>query len=134
MICPLVRVQWLANAGAGVGNRYMKSALPLSQDNKLSLIYRVEPGCLGPTGDGLVDDFCEFAGEKLQSLNTDYLDCQFIPRRNKTSPEMQYSVAQKKLSHSQAEKYLALFDENLAEFEDDLNDALTSLINEFMGR
>jgi hypothetical protein len=112
----------------------MKSALPLSQDNKLSLIYRVEPGCLGPTGDSLVDDFCEFAGEKLQSLNTDYLDCQFIPRRNKTSPEMQYSVAQKKLSHSQAEKYLALFDENLAEFEDDLNDALTSLINEFMGR
>ena len=133
MIEPL-QARALRLMGMGPGDGYMKSALPLSQENKLFLLYRVEPGCLGPTGDSLVDDFCEFAREKLQSLNTDYLDCQFVPRRNKTSPEMQYSVANKKISHTQAEKYLSLFDENLAEFEDDLNDALTNLINEFMGR
>jgi hypothetical protein len=115
------------------GDVYMSSTLPLSEADKLSLLYRVEPGCLGPTGDSLVDEFCVFAREKLQSLNSDYLACQFIARRDKTSPEMQYNIGDKKLNHAQAEKYLALFDANLNEFEDDLNDALTSLINEFMG-
>lgn len=118
----------------GFEGGYMKKVFPLSQDDKLALLYRVEPGCLGPTGDRLVDDFCEFARVKLQSLDCEYLTCQFVPRRDKTSPEMQYSIADKKLNHLQAEKYLALFGVSLDEFEDRLNDSLTALINDFMGR
>lgn len=111
----------------------MKSAVPLTDEQKLSVIYRVEPGCLGPEGASLVDDFCRFAQSQLQSLDSDHINWLIVPRADKTSPEMQYNVVGKKMNFAQAEKYLALFDKSLDEFEGHLSERLTSLINEFMG-
>ncbi|MFT5593938.1 MAG: hypothetical protein ACI8SR_002325 [Oceanicoccus sp.] len=111
----------------------MKSAAPLADEQKLSVIYRVEPGCLGPQGASLVDDFCRFAQSQLQIQNSNYINCMIVPRTDKASPEMQYNVVGKKINFSQAEKYLALFDKNLDEFEGHLSEQLTNLINQFMG-
>ena len=112
----------------------MGSTASLQENQKLVVIYRVEPGCLGPEGDSLVDDFCNFAQSKFQDFNTDCIVWHIVPRKDKAIPEMEYNVADKKLNHIQAEKYLAVFGKELDELEGHLSGTLTSLINEFMGR
>ena len=67
----------------------MKSSLPLSEDKKLSVIFRVEPGCLGPDGKRYVSEFCSFAQSELRSLDSDYIAWNIIPRKDKKLPEMQ---------------------------------------------
>lgn len=112
----------------------MKSSLPLQEDQKLSVTYRVESGCLGPQGESLVSDFCIFAQSKLQSLDSDYVTWNVMPRSDKTLPEMQYSIVGKRMTHAQAEKYLKVFGKNLDEFECHMSDKLANLIDEFMSR
>lgn len=110
------------------------SPLPLSEDKKLSVTYRVEPGCLGPEGKNQVSEFCEFAQAELRSLDPDYISWNIVPRNDKTLPEMQYNVVGKRMNHAQAEKYLEMFDKNLDEFEGHLGDKLATLIDEFMNQ
>lgn len=57
-----------------------------------------------------------------------------MPRNDKTLPETQYNIVGKKMNHSQAEKYLAIFDKSLDEFEGHLSDKLEVLIDEFVSR
>ena len=121
------------------GISFMNNSLPLPEDKKLSVTYRVEPGCLGPEGKTKIDEFCDFAQRELRSLDSDYVSSNYVfwiivPRSDKTLPEMQYSVVGKRMNHSQAEKYLAVFDKSLDEFEGYLGDKLATLIDEFMGQ
>ena len=102
----------------------MKDSLPLSEDKKLSVIYRVEPGCLGPLGKSHISEFCNSAQTELSSLASDYIIWNIVPRNDKSLPELQYTLAEKRISHSQAEKYLAFFGEILDEFEGELADKL----------
>ncbi len=111
----------------------MKNSLPLPEDKKLCVIYRVESGCLGPEGESYIAKFCSFAQSELRSLDSDYVAWNIIPREDKALPEMEYNIVGKKMNHSQAEKYLALFDKSLDEFEGHLCEKLATLINEFMG-
>jgi hypothetical protein len=110
----------------------MKNALPLPDDKKLSVTYRVETGCLGPEGINHIADFCRFAQSKLQSLDSDYIIWSVQPRSDKTLPETQYNACGKRMNHSQAEQYLAVFGKSLDEFECHLSDTLALLINDFM--
>lgn len=110
----------------------MKHSLPLPEDKKLSVTYRVEPGCLGPEGKEHISDFCNFAQGELRSLDSDYIAWNVEPRSDKTLPEMQYSIVGKRMNHSQAEKYLAIFNKSLDEFESHLDDKLATLIDDFM--
>lgn len=112
----------------------MAASQPLSNEKKLTVIFRVEPGCLGPQGADSVDEFCLFAQGQVESLDSDYVIWNIIPRNDKTLPEVQYSVLGKKMSHSQAEKYLSLFEKSLDEFESHLDDRLAELIDEFMAK
>lgn len=107
---------------------------PLQQGSKLTVVLRVEPGCLGPDGKDYVDGFCKFAQDKAQSLDTHFLHWEIVPRHDKALPEVQYRVADKSLSRAQAAKYLELFDRGIDEFEGDLQDRLALLINEFLGQ
>lgn len=108
--------------------------MPIPQDKKLTVINRVEPGCLGPNGDNLVKDFCVFAQKEFADQELEYIDWQVIPRVDKTLSELQYRVNNKDLTRDQAEKYLSLFDERIEEFESLLGDMLTHLIEDFAGR
>lgn len=108
-----------------------KQLLP---DNKLTVVFRVEPGCLGPKGKDHVDDFCKYAQENVQTLDSHFSHWEIVPRHDKALPEIQYRVANKTLSHAQAAKYLEAFDRNIDEFEEDLQDRLAVLINQFLKR
>jgi hypothetical protein len=109
----------------------MKYNLPLPENKKLTVTYRVESGCLGPSGASHISAFCEYTQGKIQSLDADYVIWDITPRHDKALPEMQYSVAGKRINHIQAEKYLAVFGKSLDEFEGHLVDKLAGLIDEF---
>jgi|TARA_B110000008_G_scaffold163683_1_gene164021 hypothetical protein len=108
------------------------SELPLSEDKKLSITFRVEPGCLGPQGARLITDFCDMARPEFKMLAADYVIWDIVPRSDKTLPEIQYSLLEKRISASQAEQYLALFDRHLEDLESDFDDRLEALINQYM--
>ena len=70
----------------------------LAQNKKLTVIYRLEPGCLGPQGLDHIDNFCYFAQEKVQSIDSDIIIWKVLPRNDKILPEMEYKLNNKKLS------------------------------------
>jgi hypothetical protein len=112
----------------------MKHNLPLPQDKKLTVLFRVESGLLGPDGSDHVDNFCLFAQQELVSLDSDYIHWEIIPRHDKSLLEMEYKINSKKLSHDKAAKYLEIFGQDLDGFELHLAKKLSSLIDKFFGR
>lgn len=106
--------------------------MPLPPEKKLTVLYRVEPGCLGPQGKEYIEGFCEFALSAIEHMDGEFIHWILVPRYDKSLPEMQYQINGKKLSHDKAEKYLQLFDKHLEEFEGHLYEKLADLIDEYM--
>lgn len=104
---------------------------PLPADKKLTVTFRVEPGCLGPDGKSLIEAFCSYAQQDIKLLDLDYVNWHITPRFDKSLPEIQYNIHGKRISHDQANKYIALFGKQLSELEEHLDDRLTSLIDSF---
>jgi hypothetical protein len=111
----------------------MKIKLPLSREQKLTVLCRIEPGCLGPEGEAHIQEFCDFAQKQVESIDADFVHWELVPRHDKTLPEMQYKINGKKLSHDKAEKYLALFKKELDVFEDHLHEKVAHLVDEYLG-
>lgn len=107
--------------------------MQLPEEKKLTIIFRIEAGCLGPTGDQKVDEFCRYAEKEIASLDADHVSWQITPRGDKSQLEIEYMTTGKRLNHDQAARYLAAFQVNLDEFEEHLNDKITQLINDFLG-
>lgn len=112
----------------------MQIAATLPKENKMSVIFRIEPGSLGPDGKEYVQEFCHFAQTQLQACAKQYLIWQIVPRVDKTLTEIEFQLAGKMLNKNQAEKYLSLFGEKLMHFEEQLEDNLEAIINQFFGR
>lgn len=108
------------------------SAFPT--EKKISVIFRMEPGSLGPEGEKYVQEFCDFAQTQLQACAKHYLIWLIVPRFDKTLTEMEFQLAGKVLNEKQATKYLNLFGEQLTHFEEQLEDNLEAIINQFFGR
>jgi hypothetical protein len=106
----------------------------LSDDKKLTVLFRVEPGCLGPDGATNIEAFCQYAQQNVTDIDAGFVIWQIIPRFDKSLPELEYQVNQKKLNHHQAVKYLNVFDECLDDFEMHLNDRLGQLIEAYLSR
>ncbi|MDD1794235.1 hypothetical protein L4D06_16730 [Enterovibrio makurazakiensis] len=100
---------------------------------KLSVICRLEPGCLGPQGADKIDDFCQYITQEMQALNTDHIALDVVPRNDKSLPEMQFNVLGKKMTQDQAAKYLSSLDHSLDDFETALESKLEALIDQYMG-
>lgn len=111
----------------------MKDKLPLPQEKKLNVVFRVEPGCLGPEGEGHVKAFCEYAQKQVEPVDSDFVHWELTPRFDKALPEMQYKVTNKYLSHDKAARYLEVFGKDLDEFEGHFHDKLAQLIDEYLG-
>ncbi|MCU7938136.1 MAG: hypothetical protein KZQ64_03165 [gamma proteobacterium symbiont of Bathyaustriella thionipta] len=111
----------------------MKINLPLLQEQKLTIIFRIEPGCLGPNGVNHIEAFCELAEKEFASIDSDFIHWTIIPRLDKSLPEMQYKINNKKLAQDKAEKYLKVFGKSLHEFEDHLHNKIGLIIDQFMG-
>ncbi len=110
----------------------MKAVLPLPQDKKLNVLFRVEPGCLGPDGINHIEKFCQFAQQQVEAIDADFVHWDIVARFDKLLPEMEYKIANKKLTHDKAAKYLAIFEKDLDEFEGHLNDKLGELIDNYL--
>lgn len=108
----------------------MQNLLPLDNDKKLAVTYRVEAGCLGPDGLNYIADFCHFAQAKLQA--SDYIIWNIVHREDKTLPEIQYGLVGKVINSHKADKYLSMFGNTLDEFESHISDHLATLISQFM--
>ena len=111
----------------------MKNTLPLSDNKILFVTCRIEAGCLGPKGNEYIVDFCTYAQSELRTFASDHMNLNVEPRNDKTLPEMQYTLADKRISHLQAKKYLARFDKIPEGFDDNFSDKLETLITEYMG-
>lgn len=68
---------------------------------KLSVLCRVEPGCLGPDGREHIEAFCTLAQQAMKHFAVDLVTWTLVPRYDKTMPEMEYTVDHKNLSRSQ---------------------------------
>jgi hypothetical protein len=110
------------------------SASPLDNDKKLNVVFRVEPGSLGPKGMEYVEDYCVRAQQELGSRLENFVSWQFVPRYDKSKPEIEYGVGHKKITNTQAEKYLSLFGQDMEDFETELVIGVSRLINVFFGR
>ena len=108
--------------------------LPLPLYKKLTVTFRVEPGCLGPDGAEHVEGFCKFAKKEVSALDADFVRWVITPRYDKSLPETEYKTNNKRLNHQMAEKYLRVFAKNLDEFEGHLQDKLADLIDQYLGR
>ena len=112
----------------------MTLASSIPENRKIQAIFRMEPGSLGPDGRDHVDEFCTFAQLQLQACASAHIILSIIPRHDKNLAEMDYHVASKKLTRSKAEQYLSLFGESLADFEEQLEDHLEAIIDQYFGR
>jgi len=104
------------------------------EEKKMTVIFRMEPGSLGPDGAQYVKEFCEFAQTQLRASSEYYLNWFIVPRFDKSLPEMKYQLGGKVLNKAQATKYLGMFGENYSHFEDQLEDHLEAIINQYFGR
>ena len=111
----------------------MKISLPLPQEKKLTVVCRIEPGCLGPEGKDHIDEYCRFAQKQVEPIDSDFVHWELVPRFDKTLPEMQYKIGNKNLTHDKAAKYLEMFKKNLDVFEDHLHEKLADLVDHYHG-
>lgn len=109
----------------------MTSPNALPDDKKLHVLFRVEPGSMGPAGIDHIQEFCQYAQKRVDSLHPEFVQWQIVARMNKKLPEIQFKVANKNLTQEQAAKYLSVFGQNLEEFEEHLHDMLAVLVDEF---
>lgn len=110
----------------------MRIKLPLKEEQKLTVLCRIEAGCLGPDGDDHVEEFCTFGQPQVAPIDVDFVLWQLVPRHDKSEPEMHYAINGKILDHIKAEKYLSLFGKDLDAFEDHLHDKLAQIIDDYL--
>lgn len=106
----------------------------MTTSSVLEVIYRVEPGCLGPQGKDYIEDFCKFSQPLVTAHTAGFMRWVLIPRFDKSLPEMQCTLAGRTLSQSQAERYFAVYGADASALEAELNEQLTLLIDQYFGR
>ncbi len=112
----------------------MNSDQPLADDKKLTLLFRVEPGSLGPDGSEQAQHFCDQAQQQLVALDAGFIRWQIEPRFDKSLPELEYKIRNKRLSRAQAQQYLTLLAQDLDTVEDQLVTEIDRLIGEHQAR
>jgi hypothetical protein len=110
----------------------METRLPLYK--KLLVMYRIEPGCLGPQGADFVEDFCVFAKRKLKDTHGHCLRWTIKPRYDKSLPELEFQIKNAVVSRENATKYMGSFDIDIDAFEESLDETLADLVDAYFER
>lgn len=105
----------------------------MTQPSNVDVTVRVEPGSLGPDGKDHVEMYCRFAQKAFDKYEAKYANWNIIPRYDKTLPELELSLSGKKLTDTQSNKYLELFDEELDELEERVMGFISNLIDKYLG-
>lgn len=112
----------------------MTLANAIPENKKMSVIFRVEPGSLGPNGNEYIKDFCDFAQQQLRACSSDHILWFIEPRLDKKLVEMEFQISAKILPRNKVNQYLKIFGDNLEHFEDQLEDHIEAIINQYFGR
>lgn len=112
----------------------MKFSQNIPSEKKLTIVYKMEPGCLGPAGPELIEEYCHFAQQKIETIDSNFVNWMIQPRFDKSLPEIQYLINGKELKPAMVKKYLALFDREIDNFEEQYNDKLMDYIDQFLNR
>ncbi|MFY8352255.1 hypothetical protein AAEU29_17070 [Pseudoalteromonas sp. SSM20] len=97
---------------------------------KLVIRFRLEPGCLGPTGTDYVEDFCRLIN--LVEFSYPFVELNVIPRYDKTLPEWEYLLSDKLISESQADRVLELHNFTIESMEEAVDEFITLKVEQFM--
>ena len=106
----------------------MSIKLPLTKDKKLTVIFRVEPGCLGPDGTSHVEDFCQFAQKEFSPIYSGFINWSIVPMYDKSLDEIEYKIGSLGLTHDKVARYLDMFEKNPDDFEEELSNKISELI------
>jgi hypothetical protein len=101
--------------------------------SKLTVVFRIEPACLGPEGDQKIEEFCRYAQQKLAIPDAHFVSCRIVPRYDNSLLEMEYLISEKRLNSDQVTRYMDAFQACPKAFENNLNEEVTQLISDFMG-
>ena len=113
----------------------MTNTTDFSNDNvRIIVLYRVEPGCLGPDGKFFIEDFCAYANDAFKNVQQEHINWLFVPRHDKSLPEIQYQYKERNLSREMAQKLFSVKAIDIDEFEDLLNDQIPEMIDKFLER
>ncbi|MEQ3515667.1 hypothetical protein ABMY35_20305 [Pseudoalteromonas sp. BZB3] len=104
----------------------------MSKDMRIQLLYRVEPGCLGPDGIDYIEEFCQFAVKKIPPPN--YAILSFVPRYDKLLDEKEYSLLNRKLTQGQVDSYFQKIEKPLEEFESQVDELIAFAVDAFFDR
>ncbi len=100
----------------------------------MHILVRLEPGCLGPEGIKYVEEFCTYAKPKLKELYANILHWVIKPRYDKSLPEVEYQIQKATIKQEQAKAFLGAFSIDISDFEDELDERLADLVEEFFER
>lgn len=109
-------------------------SVSIVSERQIAVLCRIEPGCLGPNGLDHIEAFCALAQKAMQNFDVNVGTWVLTPRYNKSLEEMQYSVANKLLSHEKATRYFQLIGRDIESFEERFQDKLTALISLYLAR
>jgi len=112
----------------------MNDQQELPSHKKLTVVYKMEPGCLGPNGVETIEGYCQFAQKEIASFNGQFVKWLIQPRFDKSLAEIEYQIDGKRLSSQMAAKYLSVFECDLDDFEEQYNNKLMDYIEIFLER
>lgn len=110
----------------------MATRLPLYK--KLSILIRLEPGCLGPQGKDHIEAFCTHAKLQLKGFHGGIIRWSITPRYDKSLPEIEYQLNKAQTSSTNVEAFLSEFGIALSDFEEALDERLAELIEHYFER
>lgn len=99
---------------------------------KLTLYLRVDPSALGPDGQALVDEFCQFAEPVLNSKTDEHIRVLLKVRQGADEPPCEFFALKKLLTYDQADQYLSLFNQELDSVEAAVEEQMSQLMDEFL--
>ncbi len=106
----------------------------MTNNTLIEATYRLEPGCLGPDGAQYITEFCQFAQPLVSAHAPAFMQWVLTPRFDKTLPELQFSLAGRVLSDSQAERLCSSYQTDADTLVEELNHHLMLLIDQYFGR
>ena len=110
----------------------MADRLPLYK--KMSILVRLEPGCLGPEGKDHIEVFCLSAKSELKNFHGGIIRWSIQPRYDKSLPEIEYQLDKEIVLHERVESFFTEFNITFSDFEEALDERLAELIERYFER
>ncbi|WP_100644607.1 hypothetical protein [Alteromonas facilis] len=110
----------------------MAERLPLYK--KMSILIRLEPGCLGPDGKNHIEAFCIHAKSELKSFHGGIIRWSIKPRYDKSLPEIEYQLDKEIALPQRVRSFFAEFNIAFDDFEEALDERLAELIERYFER